>query len=110
LQYLGVYGVALGLAIPQLIIYSVVYPIIYHRLIEAPVGRFYKEAAVSAAIALVATVPISLLMEYLLVPSNWLLFIVDVVIVTAAILAGFVWYILEPYDRRRLLARVGIKH
>lgn len=108
-QYIGVYGVALGLAIPQLIIYSVVYPVIYHRILEAPVGRFYKEAAVSASLALIATVPIALLVEYLLVPSNWLIFIVDVVIVTSAILVGFALFILEPYDRQRLLTKVGIK-
>lgn len=108
-QYIGVYGVALGLAIPQLIIYSVVYPVIYHRILEAPVGRFYKEAAVSASLALIATVPTALLVEYLLVPSNWLIFIVDVVIVTSAILVGFALFILEPYDRQRLLTKVGIK-
>jgi O-antigen/teichoic acid export membrane protein len=105
-QFIGLHGVALGTAIPQVIIYISVYPVVYHRVLKASLKNFYLQSARMIAIAALITVPTALLMKTLLPADGWLSFFADVGTICVAILAGFVFLILERGDRNRILSAI----
>jgi O-antigen/teichoic acid export membrane protein len=108
-QAIGLYGVALGAAIPQLIIYTVVYPVVYHRVLQAKLRDFYVQSGKSIAASALVTVPTAFLMKSLLPAASWLSFFVDVGITGLAILAGFLFLIVEKGDRSRVLSLVRVR-
>ncbi len=100
----GVYGVALGTAIPQVVIYSFVYPYVFHRTIRARLSDFYRDSGLSIATALLFTLPVAWAVSYLPLPG-WVGFLAQISAVTAVSLAGVAWRILDDADRRRFLGR-----
>jgi len=103
---MGIYGVALGTAIPQLIIYIFVYPYVFHRIINADLKGFYLSSAKMLALSALFTIPVALFMKYVMQFTGWGGLFIDIVIVSACALAGFWWKVLEPEERVRLLAKV----
>ena len=103
---LGIHGVALGTAIPQLIIYVFVYPYVFHRIIKADLKGFYLTGAKMLAASALFTLPAAGLMKYANHLPGWGGLFADVVIVGAFALVGFLWKVLEPEDRVRLLSKL----
>ncbi|MFH1688200.1 MAG: oligosaccharide flippase family protein [bacterium] len=105
-QSMGLIGVALGTAIPQLVIYLVIYPVVFYRVMAVKVSQFYKSAARSMIIAAGLLAPVALLMRYLWTPETWSALIVDCAVAGAVMLTGFLALIVDPADRERLLSRL----
>jgi O-antigen/teichoic acid export membrane protein len=103
---LGIHGVALGTAIPQLIIYLFVYPYVFHRIIKASLKGFYLTSAKMLATSALFTLPIAVLMKYVNHIPGWGGLFADIVLVGAFALAGFLWKVLDPEDRVKLLSKL----
>lgn len=101
-HFYGIYGIAIGMALPQLIIYIFIYPIIFHRIISHPVKEFYLIAVKMVTIGAVFTVPISLIISQFYEIRNWLEFFTIIGIVTIVIITGFWFVILKNEDKARL--------
>ncbi len=107
---LGIYGVALGTAIPQFVIYIFVYPYVFHRIIKASLKTFYFTSVKMLITSALFALPISALMKYANQLPGWAGLFTDIAIVGAFALAGFWWKVLDPEDRVRLLAKLKRKN
>jgi len=107
-QIWGIYGVALGTAIPQIIIYSYFYPRTFYRKIGAPLGDFYKFSGSAIGYSLIFSLPITWLTITYIPLGGWFGFSVKVVTVIAVVGVGFLWRVLEADDRRRILRPLGL--
>jgi len=106
---MGIVGVALGTAIPQVVIYLFIYPLVFHRAMKSSVGRFYTIALRSSLLAVLFALPAAFGMKALLPPANWLHLIVDCVAVGAVVMVGFFWLVLERPDRERIVVKLSTK-
>ena len=103
---LGIFGVALGTAIPQFIIYSFIYPYFFHRIIKLGLKAFYFANLKMVLIAAVLTVPLSFVVSRYNPLKGWPELICDTAIFCVLAGAGFLLWILDNDDRTKLLARV----
>ncbi|PKK84299.1 MAG: hypothetical protein CVT49_04000 [candidate division Zixibacteria bacterium HGW-Zixibacteria-1] len=101
----GIVGVAYGTAIPQLIIYIFIYPVIFYRAMKTPVRNFYSIATVSSLKAIVLILPSSYIMSKLIPPDTWLKLIFDCTAVSILMLIGLFTIILEKDDRERVAGK-----
>jgi len=104
----GLMGVALGTAIPQLIIYTVVYPIAFQRAIGANLANYYRRSASSLGLAALLLVPVAFVMHKLWPPHDWPTLILDCVVVTVIMMVGLLRYVLHPDDRARVMASIRL--
>jgi O-antigen/teichoic acid export membrane protein len=102
---LGIYGVALGTAIPQFIIYLFIYPIVFSRIVEISLKSFYTSNLKSVITASVLTVPVGFILVTFNSISGWPGLITSGAAMSLVVLAGFWFLILVPEDRTNLLAR-----
>jgi len=109
-QYHGIVGVALGTAIPQLIIYGSIYPYYYHRALKADLKQFYSTAVAMMALGGLVTVPIAMGMRELMVIDTWLEFCLGALGVIVAFGAGFILIVLDKEDRVWLWAKLKRKN
>jgi O-antigen/teichoic acid export membrane protein len=100
---LGIIGVALGTAIPQIIIYSAIFPWVFYRTLKAPVSSFYSTAGMSIAKAIVIVLPVALAMKWLLPPESWAAIITDGAVATVPMIFGLFSFVLLPGDKRRFV-------
>lgn len=100
---LGIVGVALGTAIPQIIIYSAIFPWFFYKTLNAPVSEFYSTAGMSIAKAIVLVLPVSWAMKWLFPPENWGWLFTDCIVATVPMLIGLFSIVLLPHDRRRII-------
>jgi len=105
-QVWGIYGVAWGTAIPQMVIYTVVYPIVFHKIINGSLTAFYMHALKMMAIATAFTLPPSLLMQAFNNISGWPGFILNVIVVGSFIGIGFWYLVLDDDQRGKVIAKV----
>ncbi len=103
---LGIIGVALGTTIPQLLIYSIIYPLVYHRTVKAELKLFYLTALRSIIIGLSVTIPTVWGIVHLLHPDTWMIFFGEVFLVTLAAGLVFSAFVLKPNDRQRIIDKV----
>ncbi len=106
IRFWGIYGVALGTIIPQVIIYLFIYPYVYHKITKASLSRFYLDSLRMIIIGVLFTCPIGLLIKYYLLLDGWPGLIIAVIAVGAGGGIGFWWKILEPYDKDRIVSRL----
>jgi len=106
-QSYGIAGVAWGTALPQLIIYIFIYPVVFYRTMKQSVGKFYAIAGLSALKAVILVLPASYIMHELVTPDTWLKLIIDCVVVSAVMLIGLFVLILEKEDRLRLIEKIA---
>lgn len=102
LKYYGILGVAMGTAIPQLIIYTFIYPTVFYRAMNSSVGEFYRIASKSALLSAVFVLPAAFLMRAIASPDSWHKLIIDGVVITITMLIGMYLFILDDSDRGRL--------
>lgn len=103
---LGLIGVALGTAIPQVIIYTMVYPMAFQRAIGGSLAAYYRRSASSLGLAVLLLLPVAFVTHKLLPPHDWPSLIVDCVVVTSVMIVGLLRFVLHPEDRARMLASV----
>ena len=103
---MGIIGVAIGTAIPQCIIYIVVYPLIFYRALNADVGEFYLNAGRSILYALILILPIAFIMSKLLTPDSWANLIIDGGICSVICIAVLYLKILKADDKERVKSKV----
>ena len=103
-QFYGVIGVALGTAIPQVIIYSSIYPILYHRVLKAEVKRFYLNGAGMALLGAAVTISVGLVLKSRMAIDSWSAFCLSMGITVVAFSAVFMLFILDSEDKARLRA------
>ncbi|MCP4580779.1 MAG: oligosaccharide flippase family protein [candidate division Zixibacteria bacterium] len=102
---LGIYGVALGTAMPQFIIYLFIYPVVFSRIIEISLKSFYTTNLKMVLAASVLTVPIGFLLTNFNPIGGWPGLIINTMGLSLVALAGFWYWVLIPEDRVNLLAR-----
>jgi O-antigen/teichoic acid export membrane protein len=102
---LGVYGVALGTAVVQVLIYTYVFPYIFHRLIGGDLKLFYVSSLKMIVASVVFTVPAGLLMRLVNPLPGWTGLILDGIVVGSSVTAGFWLTALNSQDRARILNR-----
>lgn len=108
-QSMGIVGVAYGTAIPQMIIYLVVFPLVLYRILGEKLSRFYKTALFSAMTASAVILPLSLILQKIEEPHEWITLIAEgLVIMTVAGLL-FVFTILTPDNRDKLFEKLRLK-
>jgi len=106
IQFWGIYGVALGTAIPQTVVYLFIYPRVYHKITRASLSRFYLNSLKMVIAGVLFTCPIGLLIKYYLLFDGWPGFIAAVVIVGATASVGFWWKIMVSDDKTRIVSRI----
>ncbi|HWR81918.1 MAG TPA: oligosaccharide flippase family protein, partial [Candidatus Deferrimicrobium sp.] len=74
---LGIVGVAVASAVPQVLIYSFIYPYVFHRAIEADVRKFYFTAGRSLLLSVVVLLPVAWVVRHVKPPDTWLALIVE---------------------------------
>ncbi len=105
-QYLGVYGVALGLIIPQFIIYTFIFPLVFHRIIGSGVRTFYARAVRMILFSGICTVPISFLLYRYVDLDTWGGFLIKGSVWALFLGIGFWWKILDQDTKLRLKAKI----
>jgi O-antigen/teichoic acid export membrane protein len=105
-HYMGIIGVAVGTAIPQLIIYIFIYPIVFHRAMSARPGPFYKTALVSIVWSVIFTLPVGYLLSLVARPDSWFNLFFNGLAVGLVALIGLVIFILEKDDRDRMIGKL----
>jgi len=103
---LGIYGVALGTAIAQLIIYSYIFPKVFSKIIGENMSSFYKNSLYSIFRSIIFTVPVGLLLDKYLPIFGWTGLIVKLIMVWIIVICGLYWTILYNDDRDTLKRRV----
>ena len=103
---MGIVGVAIGTAIPQMIIYTVVYPLVFYRALHADVKEFYLAAGRSILYALVLILPPAFILSKFLYADTWLKLIIDGGICALICLAILYLRILKPDDKERVSSGV----
>lgn len=83
----GLYGIAYGTIIPQLLIYLFIIPRIIKSILAINLADFYKSLAGSAVSAFALSAVLSYFLKSLLIPSNWVIFFGEAVLVAAVCLS-----------------------
>jgi Na+-driven multidrug efflux pump len=102
----GIVGVAIGTAAPQFIIYVLIYPIVFYRVLKTPVSHFYKTAARSLLYSAVICAPPAWIMYHLLRPDTWLNFLIGGCTTALVAALGFYRFLMEPDDKKRLIDKL----
>ena len=105
----GILGVAVGTAIPQIIIYSIIYPVVFLKTIDADISRFYRESGKSILYGILIFVPSAWLMKTVLVPDNWFNLIFDCMVVTFLMGTGLLFLVFDKEDKDRILKKLRLK-
>jgi len=103
----GLHGVAMGTAIPQIVVYIFIYPVAYHRVLKASVRTFYVDSLKAGLLAIAVSGPCAYVVRELVAIDGWATFFVDVGITSLVMAAGMYFLVLDNEDRQRLLRIVG---
>ncbi len=103
---IGLVGVAWGTAIPQLVIYTVVYPRIFQRIIGDDLKHFYVTCGRMAGKGILFALPPALILSRLHPIAGWPGFWLSAVIVVGVSAVGFWLSALSAEDRRNLLGKL----
>lgn len=105
-QKWGIYGVAWGTAIPQLIIYSFVYPWFFNKTISGNLKLFYKQLIKMSFYGVLFTLPISFLLLEFNYQFNWIGFLVNVTIISISIALGFFLVVLNKDEKIKVKNKI----
>lgn len=107
-QFWGINGVAYGTAIPQIVIYSIIFPIVLYRILDARLVDFYKTALYSSVTASVAMIAPALLLQRFKSPDTWMILIIEGVVLVSLAAIIFLVMILTPDDRSKFFAKLKL--
>ncbi len=106
---LGIYGVALGTAITQLLIYTYVFPYVFHKVIQGDLKSFYGYALKAVSTSLIIAVPVGLAVDRYNPLSGWTGLIAGLIITGLPLIWGFWWGVLYAEDKAKLKAKLARK-
>ncbi len=97
----GVIGMALATALPQILLFTTLYPYLMADALGTSYHRIMKTIAASSLPAILGAIPAAFLMRYIFPPHNFGIFFINVGVV---LLAGGVisYYLSDKDDRLRL--------
>lgn len=99
-------GMALANSIPQVILYTTLYPITMARALRMETKDILVPGLVRGAVGACLSLPAALLLRRLVPPVSWPALAIDVLIVAAiVILVGY--FLLEPGDRLKVKSLIG---
>lgn len=104
---LGIYGVALGTAITQLLIYTYLFPYVFHRVIGGNLKSFYGYTLKTVFTSLIIAVPLGLAVDRFNPLSGWTGLIVSLIITGLPLMWGFWWGVLYSEDKIKLRAKLA---
>ncbi|MEW5795671.1 MAG: oligosaccharide flippase family protein [Candidatus Zixiibacteriota bacterium] len=97
----GLIGMACAAALPQLVLYLTMYPILISRALGLSVIHILMSGVRSGFLAMFATLPVAVLIRTIVPPFSWGAFIINVLTVSLAASVGG-WFVLAPSDRARI--------
>ena len=97
----GLLGMAVATAVPQLVIYTTIYPYFLASIMKTKWRSIMKEVLVPGLIASSVTAVTALIMSYLLAPANWTALIINVLVIAFVNLFPAL-KIIEPNDLDKL--------
>lgn len=98
---MGIIGMALSNTIPQILLYSLIFPLILSRIIKLKFSEVFLKIYKFALLGLLVTFPTGLLIKNLLPPQSWSLLAVNIMVVTVIFLIPII-FILEPDDKLKI--------
>lgn len=101
-QIWGLYGLAFGTVIPQFIIYTFIFPYIFHKIIKADLKLYYSHSVKMILFAILFCLPVSLLVSYFSPLTGWIGLVMNVGISMVLFILGFFKKILDNEDKSRL--------
>ncbi|UCD17206.1 MAG: polysaccharide biosynthesis C-terminal domain-containing protein, partial [Candidatus Zixiibacteriota bacterium] len=101
LQYYGIYGVAYGTIIPQVLLYLFVLPRIIKSILGIRLTDFYLSLIKSIFLALIVSLPLSYLADRVAPPTTWAYFFGDIIFIALLALAGA--YLIAGRDDLRII-------
>lgn len=104
---LGIYGVAIGTASVQLLMYTYVYPLIFHRIIRGDLKQFYAISLRMIFTGVIFTAPVGLVLRYFNNVSGWTGMALDGIVMLVFVASGFWIGALSPLDRQRFKTKIG---
>ncbi len=106
---LGIYGVALGTAVTQLLIYTYIFPYVFHRVIRGDLKLFYGYILKTVSMSLIIAVPIGLTVDRFNPLSGWVGLIAGLIITGLPLIWGFWRGVLYAEDKTKLKAKLWRK-
>ncbi|MCP4685419.1 MAG: oligosaccharide flippase family protein [bacterium] len=103
IQKYGLIGMAFAAAVPQLLLYVSLYPVMLGRALNISTATIMLTSLRSGLMAMFATLPVVVIVRQLLPPTNWPWFFANLAIVLVPAAAG-AYFVLEPADRARVRA------
>ncbi|MFQ5608485.1 MAG: AAA family ATPase [Candidatus Zixiibacteriota bacterium] len=88
-------------AIPQALLYGIVYPQVTRKTLGTPVSRIYLTQVKAAMLSAVVSLPTALFMRSWLAPTGWLEFFANVAVILAAG-AATAYFIIDSDDKERV--------
>jgi O-antigen/teichoic acid export membrane protein len=106
---LGLVGIALGMAITQIAIYTYVFPSIFFKIIGGSLGAFYRYSLKSLVTGTLFLGPVGLILDRFVPVPGWIGIIIYGLAMGILGLWGFWWKVCDPDDRQRLLSRLPLR-
>lgn len=100
---LGAIGMAMANTIPQLLIYPIFFPLLMSRLLGTGYRTVLKTELVSTILAFAVCLPMIFIGTYNLPPINWIMLVLNLLIVFIPSLFIF-WFIIEKEDRLKIIS------
>ncbi len=97
----GLLGMAAAVSLPQIAIFTTIYPLLVSRALKLPLTRILATESVAALSGTVITAAFALGAHWAIVPFTWTRLAIGIAIVVTAVMLG-AWRILLPDDRRRV--------
>jgi len=94
----GLIGMAYAAAIPQLLLYITLYPVLIGRALDLSPAVILFTSLRAGLTVMFISLPVAVLMRQILPPVSWTSFALNVVAVLIPTLAG-AWFLLTPEDR-----------
>lgn len=98
---MGIIGMALSNTIPQVLLYSIIFPLMLSKIIKLRFGEVFLKIYKFALLGLVVTYPTGMLIKHLLPPENWSMLSVNIIVVTLVFIIP-IFYILEADDKQKI--------
>jgi len=101
IQKYGLLGMALAVVIPQVLLFTTLYPYMMSRVVRTSYWRIIANVTMAGFTGLVITAPAAFLLQWIWIPTTWLGFFGNLFgIMIACLVVGF--FLVEPQDRQRI--------
>lgn len=98
---MGIIGMALSNTIPQVLLYSLIFPLMLSKIIKLKFSEVFLKIYKFALLGLLITYPAGMLIKQLLPPDSWMMLSANIIVVTI-IFSIPAYFIIEPDDRQKI--------